>query len=72
MGCDDEILLSNLSEKLKEKISERGLTICEISRLAEVSPAFLYDILRGKSAHPSAIRLAKIAQALDCDMNEFF
>lgn len=54
-----------IAKRLKEILSDRGLTATELSRLSGVKTSFIYDVLSGKSKNPSVITLSKIANTLN-------
>lgn len=53
-----------IATRLKQALSERGMSAAELSRVAEVNTSFIYDVLSGKSLNPSTITLAKVANVL--------
>jgi len=55
--------LSNVVQSLKEEMERRELNALELSKLADVSTANLYDILRG-DVNPTVEILQKVAKAL--------
>ena len=60
---------SPIRERLRMEMKKRGLTSAELARRADVKISFLYDIMSGKSANPSTITLAKVAEALSVDLS---
>lgn len=54
--------------RLSVAMQQAGLGATHLARQAGVPPSFILDILNGKSNHPSAIRLAKVASALQLPM----
>ena len=53
-----------IGKRLRSVIEKSGLTILEIARRSRVTRFYIYDILTGKTANPSAVRLARLAKAL--------
>ncbi|MBN66435.1 MAG: transcriptional regulator [Rickettsiales bacterium] len=56
--------MSTLINNLKAHMARHELNARELAKRADVKPSFIYDILSGKSANPSSIKLARVAQAL--------
>lgn len=50
-------------------MAQRGLNATQLSKHADVKPSFIYDILNGKSANPSPVRLVQIADALGVNVS---
>ncbi len=55
--------------RLRKVMQERQLNCVQLAERANVRTSFLYDILNGKSANPSAVQLAKVAGALDISLS---
>lgn len=53
-----------ISERLRARITQLGLSAADVSRAAEVNRSFVYDILRGKSLTPNIDKLRRVAEAL--------
>jgi transcriptional regulator with XRE-family HTH domain len=53
-----------IGTRLKYEMKKRGVTSSELARRAEVKTSFIYDIISGKSANPSTIKLARVADGL--------
>lgn len=53
-----------IAARLKSRMGKLGLSALELARQAGVRPSFIYDILNGKSANPSTVRLARVAEKL--------
>jgi transcriptional regulator with XRE-family HTH domain len=53
-----------LAKRLKEVMDERSTNAAELARETGVKKTFLYDVLSGKSLHPSSITLSKVASHL--------
>jgi phage repressor protein C with HTH and peptisase S24 domain len=50
--------------RLKLEMKKQGVSSAELARRAEVKTSFLYDVISGKSANPSTVKLARVADAL--------
>lgn len=53
-----------LAERLKKRMNEVGMSAREIAERSEVGRSFIYDILSGKSANPTTIKLTAVAETL--------
>ena len=53
-----------IGQRLTLEMKKRDVNAAELARQAAVKTSFLYDIISGKSAHPSSIMLARVAEAL--------
>jgi len=53
-----------ISERLRARISQLGLSVADVARAAEVNRSFVYDILRGRSLTPNIDKLRRIAEAV--------
>ena len=58
-----------LIERIKARTRQLGLNTLQVAERAGVNRSFLYDILRGRSANPSAENLARVAGALRVDLD---
>jgi phage repressor protein C with HTH and peptisase S24 domain len=58
----------SIGQRLKQAITKRGMPVNELARRAEVKPSFIYDIINGKSANPSTVKLARVANNLGIGM----
>jgi len=56
--------ISQIGPRLKLEMKKQGLSSTELARRAEVKTSFLYDVISGKSANPSTVKLARVADAL--------
>lgn len=54
----------SIGHRLKTEMQSRGVTAAQLARRADVRISFLYDILSGKSANPSPVKLARVATSL--------
>ncbi len=53
-----------IGQRLKLAMKKRGLSSTDLAKRADVKTSFLYDIMSGKSANPSTVTLARVADAL--------
>lgn len=53
-----------LGKRLQIEMRKRDLTAKALAELADVKSSFLYDVISGKSANPSSIKLARVAESL--------
>lgn len=61
--------VAHIGHRLRSLMDDKGFTAIDLARRADVKPTFLYDILNGKSQNPSAVRLAKVAEALGVSLS---
>jgi phage repressor protein C with HTH and peptisase S24 domain len=61
---------ATLVQNLKTAMQQRDLNALELARQSGLKSSFIYDILNGKSANPSPIRLATLADALEISLTE--
>jgi phage repressor protein C with HTH and peptisase S24 domain len=54
----------SIGQRLSHEMRKRGITSTVLARQAEVRASFIYDIISGKSANPSTIKLARVAKSL--------
>lgn len=59
----------SLSDRLKARSKQLGLTAAQIGEIAGVNRSFVYDILRGRSENPNLEKLDRLARALKVDRN---
>jgi phage repressor protein C with HTH and peptisase S24 domain len=57
-----------IGQRLKAEMIKRGITSIELSKRADVKTSFIYDIISGKSANPSTVKLARVAYVLGIDL----
>lgn len=55
---------NGIGQRLRQEMKKRGVSSVELARLADVKTSFLYDVISGKSANPSSIKLARVAESL--------
>ena len=56
-----------LADRLRSRTRQMGLNAAQLAALAGVNRSFVYDILRGRSAHPRLETLQQVADVLRCD-----
>jgi len=61
-------LHTQIGERLKLLMAERGLSATQLAKNADVKPSFIYDVVHGKSTNPSVVKLAQIATAMGVDI----
>jgi phage repressor protein C with HTH and peptisase S24 domain len=57
-----------IANRLKTIMQERGVNSTDLARKADVKATFIYDVLSGKSANPSTVKLAKVAESLGINL----
>lgn len=62
---------SQIANRLRKRMAEVGVSAVELAKLADIKPSFIYDIMHGKSANPSVVKLARVAEQLDTDLSYF-
>src|SRR3954463_9843442 len=58
-----------IGQRLKLEMKRRGITSAELAKRADVKTSFIYDIISGKSANPSTVKLARVAQGLGVSLS---
>lgn len=58
-----------IGQRLKLEMKRRGMTSAELAKAADVKTSFLYDVISGKSANPSTVKLARVAEALGISLS---
>ncbi|MDE3060782.1 MAG: LexA family transcriptional regulator [Pseudomonadota bacterium] len=53
-----------IGHRLKLEMQRLGITSAELAKRADVKTSFIYDIMNGKSANPSTVKLARVAESL--------
>ena len=53
-----------IGQKLKFEMKKRGISSAELAKRADVKTSFIYDVLSGKSANPSTVKLARVVDCL--------
>src|ERR1019366_2338427 len=53
-----------IGRRLKLEMKKREMTSAELAKRADVKTSFIYDIISGKSANPSTVKLARVAESL--------
>jgi phage repressor protein C with HTH and peptisase S24 domain len=59
-----------ISHRLKAEMQKQGINSSELARRSEVLTSFIYDVISGKSANPSTVKLARVARALGIGLND--
>jgi len=59
---------NTIGSRLKQEMRKQGLTSTELARRSEVKTSFIYDVISGKSANPSTIKLARVAESLGVNL----
>lgn len=60
-----------LSEKIQEKLDEKGKTAYWLAKKAGIGFGALYPLLSGKRTEPTFSTMEKLADALDVSLDEF-
>jgi len=60
-------MATTLQERLRARIRQLGMNAANVAALAGVNRSFIYDIIRGRSLHPSLDSLQKVAEVLKVD-----
>lgn len=58
-----------VGQRLKLEMKKRGISSVELAAKADVKTSFLYDVISGKSANPSSIKLARVAESLGVSLS---
>jgi Peptidase S24-like/Helix-turn-helix len=58
-----------IGPRLREAVRKSGLKATQVAKRANVLPTFIYDIVAGKSANPSAEKLMRVAEILDVPLD---
>lgn len=61
--------VDSVGARLRKTMNEQRINCVQLATTAKVKTSFLYDILNGKSANPSAVQLAKVAHALNVSLS---
>lgn len=57
-----------IGQRLRLEMKTQGLSSAELAKRAGVKTSFLYDIISGKSANPSTVKLARVADILGVNL----
>jgi phage repressor protein C with HTH and peptisase S24 domain len=57
-----------IGARLRLEMKKQGVSSTDLARRAEVKTSFLYDVMSGKSANPSTVKLARVAEALGVNL----
>lgn len=60
---------NSIGQRLRTEMKKRGVTSAELAKRADVKTSFIYDVISGKSANPSTIKLARVAEMLGVDLS---
>lgn len=55
---------TQIGKRLKYEMQKRGISSARLATDAGVKTSFIYDIISGKSANPSTVKLARVAESL--------
>src|SRR4051812_30882713 len=58
-----------IGQRLKEEMKKRSINSAELAKRAGVKTSFIYDVISGKSANPSTVKLARVAESLGVSLN---
>ena len=58
-----------LKTRVQRRLQELGITVAEATRRGRLSRTLIYDILDGRKQNVRTDNAAKLAQALDCDLD---
>jgi phage repressor protein C with HTH and peptisase S24 domain len=58
-----------IGQRLKLEMRKRGISSVDLASKADVKTSFLYDVISGKSANPSSIKLARVAESLGINLS---
>lgn len=53
-----------IGQRLKAEMKKRGISSARLATDAGVKTSFIYDVISGKSANPSTVKLARVADSL--------
>jgi len=59
-----------IGQRLKLEMKKRGINSSELAKRADVKTSFIYDVISGKSANPSTVKLARVAEALNVSLTD--
>ena len=57
-----------IGQRLKAQMQQCGISSSELAKRADVKTSFIYDVISGKSANPSPVKLARMADSLGVDL----
>ncbi len=60
---------SSIATRLKKLMQQKEINSAELAKRADVKTSFIYDVLSGKSANPSPVKLSHLADALGADVS---
>lgn len=57
-----------ISKRLRLEMARQNLSSTELAKRADLKPSFIYDVLSGKSANPSPLKLSRVAEVLGVNL----
>lgn len=63
-------IVNPIGQRLKVEMKKRGVTSTDLAKRADVKTSFIYDVISGKSANPSTVKLARVAEALGASLTD--
>lgn len=58
-----------IGRRLKLEMQKSGTTAAALAKRADVKTSFIYDVISGKSANPSTVKLARVAESLGISLS---
>ena len=58
-----------IGQRLKAQMQQCGVTSAQLAKRADVKTSFIYDVISGKSANPSPVKLARMANSLGVELS---
>lgn len=58
-----------IGQRLRLEMKTQGMSSADLAKRADVKTSFLYDIISGKSANPSTVKLARVADILGVSLS---
>ena len=59
-----------IGQRLKFEMKKRGINSAELAKRADVKTSFIYDVISGKSANPSTVKLARVVESLGISLSQ--
>ena len=59
-----------IGQRLKLEMKKRNISSAQLAKRADVKISFIYDVISGKSANPSTVKLARVAEGLGVSLAE--
>jgi len=60
---------NSIGQRLRVEMKTRGVSSAELAKRADVKTSFIYDVISGKSANPSTVKLARVASGLGINLS---